>query len=74
MPTVSTYIDVDVDLEDFSDEDLLDELDRRGKGIETVGENTSSDLLTAIYHKRRTGKDYQRELDELIYQNLGRIA
>lgn len=72
--SVSVYkeIEIDVELDDFSDDDLIEELERRGKGLE-IGSWESSELLTRIYEKRRLGKDYQQELDELIYQNIGRI-
>lgn len=70
--SVSVYKEIDVELNDFSDNDLVDELERRGKGLE-IGAHSSAELLTAIYEKRRLGKDYQIELDELIYQNIGRI-
>jgi len=73
MPTVSTYVDVDVDLEDFDDRDLLDELERRGLGADTSGETTNTELIKEIYYKRRLGKDFSRELDELIYSVTGRI-
>lgn len=72
MPIVYKEVEIDVDLEDFQDHDLIEELERRGKGLE-IGANSSTKLLTAIYEKRRLGKDYQQELDELIYQHLGRI-
>jgi hypothetical protein len=72
MATVYKEIEIDVDLGDYQDYDLIEELERRGKGLE-VGANSSTDLLTSIYEKRRLGKDYQQELDELIYQNIGRI-
>lgn len=72
MPIVYKEIEVDVDLEDFEDYDLIEELERRGKGLE-IGANSSTELLTSIYEKRRLNKDYQQELDELIYQNIGRI-
>lgn len=73
MPTVSTYVDVDVDLQDFDDRDLLDELERRGLGTDTSGETTNTELIKEIYYKRRLGKDFSRELDELIYSVTGRI-
>jgi len=31
-------------------------------------------LLTTIYERRRMGLPYQSELDQLIYQELGKIA
>lgn len=73
MPTVETYVTVDVDLDDFEDEDLIEELERRGKGFE-VASRSGTELLTAIYEKRRLGRDYQRELDELIYVGIGKVV
>jgi len=73
MPTVYTEVEVDVDLEDFDTDDLIEELEKRGKGLE-VASQSGTDLITAIYQKRRLGKDYQRELDDLIYLSIGKIA
>ena len=75
MPTIYTEVEVDVDLADFSDDDLLDEVERRGLDLESAhaGDTTGTGLVTAIYHKRRLGQDYQRELDDLIYAVLGRV-
>jgi len=73
MPTVSTYVDVDVDLDDFDTDDLIEELEKRGKGLE-VASRTGTELITAIYQKRRNGRDYQQELDELIYIAIGKIV
>ena len=44
-------------------------------GVEVCFMNNFSDveLVTQIYQLRRTGQDYQKELDELIYRTLGRI-
>lgn len=65
--TVYTEVEVDVDLKDFSDDDLIEEIESRGLQLPT-------DLVTAIYFKRRSGQDYQRELDELIYSTIGKIV
>lgn len=73
MPTVYTEVEVDVDLDDFDDEDLIDELQRRGRGFE-VNSRTPTELVDQIYQLRRNGRDYQRELDELIYVTIGRIV
>ena len=67
MPTVETYVEVDVELTDFSDNDLIEEIESRGLQVPT-------DLVTAVYLKRRLGQDYQRELDELIYLTIGKIV
>ena len=73
MATVYTEVEVDVDLDEFDTDDLIEELERRGKGIE-VSEGAATDLITAIWQKRRLGKDYEVELDELIYVVLGKVV
>jgi hypothetical protein len=64
------YVEVEVDLSDFDTEELLKELELRGT------ENTGfayEELVRKIYEKRRLNKDYQKELDELIYSAIGKI-
>ena len=73
MPTVETWVSVDVELDEIDDNDLIEELERRGKGME-VASRSGTELLTAIYEKRRLGQDYQRDLDELIYVGIGKIV
>jgi hypothetical protein len=72
MPTVYTEVEVDVSLSDFDDEDLIDEMDRRGLGVEVSG-GTATEIVQAIYEKRRLRRDYQSELDQLIYQVTGKF-
>ena len=73
MPTVYTEVEVDVELTDFDTDDLVEELESRGMGFE-VASQTGTELLTAIYLKRRLGQDYQSELDDLIYLGIGKIV
>jgi hypothetical protein len=73
MPTVYTEVEVDVDLDEFDTEDLIGELERRGRGFDVAGQ-TPTELVDRIHQLRRNGGDYQRELDELIYVTIGRIA
>ena len=73
MPTVYTEVEVDVELNDFDTDDLVEELEKRGKGME-VASQSGTELLTAIYLKRRLSQDYQRELDKLIYLGIGKIV
>jgi hypothetical protein len=73
MPTVYTEVEVDVELSDFEDQDLIDELESRGRGFDIAGQ-TPTELVNRIHQLRRNGDDYQRELDELIYVTIGRIA
>ena len=72
MPTVYTEVEVDVSLDDFDDYDLIEELERRGKGFE-VNSKTPTELVTKIWEKRRLGQNYDSEIDELIYVATGRI-
>lgn len=72
MPTIYTEVEVDVDLEDFDTDDLIEELERRGKSLE-VPETSGTELVQAIFHKRRLGQEFECELDELIYVVTGRI-
>lgn len=74
MPTVYTEVEVDVSLDDFDTEDLLDELERRGS-LPSEGDIDTKATVEAIWLKRRQGNaDYQRELDRLIYAVLGRVV
>jgi hypothetical protein len=77
MPTVYTEVEVDVDLEDFEDDDLIDELERRGLDYNTNGVDGDDmrALLEQIWIKRRNNNlDYQRDLDALIWGVLGRVV
>ena len=72
--TVYTEVEVDVDISEFETEDLLDELASRGS-LPQEADDTSKELLEAIWLKRRLGNDnYQTELDQLIYQVLGHVV
>lgn len=68
MPYVS--IDVDDVLNEIDDDDLLEEVKARGL---QYGSNEIENLITKIWMKRREGKDYQKELNDLIYVATGRI-
>lgn len=69
--TIYTEVEVDVDLSDFETDDLIEELESRGAGTTDYGDG--KDVLTAIYEKRRLGKNYQQELDQLIWLGLGKV-
>ena len=81
MPIVN--VDVDVSLDDFDDDDLLEELESRGRKMTSGLENgycpveckNTGQLAEALFEARRNGND-QRTLelvDRLIYAALGRI-
>jgi hypothetical protein len=69
--TIYTEVEVDVDIGDFDTDDLIEELERRGASATDYGDG--KELLEAIYQKRRLGRDYQTELDQLIWLGLGKV-
>jgi hypothetical protein len=73
MPTVYTEVEVDVDLNDFDTDDLLEELERRGS-LPVESNINAKDLVEQIYYLRRQGQAYEHLLDGLIYAALGRVA
>jgi hypothetical protein len=72
--TIYTEVEVDVDISEFSTDDLLDELASRSS-LPIEGDLNSKELLEKIWMKRRNGNnDYQEELDRLIYEVLGYVV
>ena len=77
---MSSYItvntDVDIYLDEIDTDDLVQELNSRGHNysVNDVDEFGMRTILSDIFQRRRTGQDYSRQLDELIYQGIGRIA
>ena len=70
--TVYTEVEVDVDLGDFDTDDLLEELESRGELPAEGGDSKA--ILELIWLKRRLGRrDYEAELDQLIYAGLGKV-
>jgi phosphate-selective porin len=70
MPTIYQEVEIDVELCDFETDDLIEELTRRDSG----NYMPRNDLVQSIFEKRRAGKDYQKELDDLIYNTIGRVV
>lgn len=70
--TIYTSVEVDVDLSEFDTDDLIEELESRGAGATDYGDG--KEILQVIYEKRRMNKDYQQELDQLIWLGTGRIV
>jgi hypothetical protein len=68
--TIYTEVEVDVDLSEFSDEDLLDELAQRDLIPDSHGDG--NELIDKIFQLRRLGKNYEKELDEYLYFKTGR--
>jgi hypothetical protein len=76
MVTVYTEVEVDVELDQFDTDDLVNELKSRGYdyAIERVDTESMRETLEDIWYKRRLGRDYQEELDRLIYGVLGKLV
>jgi hypothetical protein len=70
--TVYTEVEVDVDMSEFDTEDLIEELELRGKYSPTMG--NTEELIDKIFNLRRLGKPYERELDEYLYMRTGRAV
>lgn len=66
---------IDFDLSDVDTEDLIEELESRAKSRNTarVLSNSDWDLLTKIYEKRTIGTVFDRELDEFMWNVIGRM-
>jgi hypothetical protein len=75
MPKKYVTAEVEVDLSEFDTDDLIEELENRGMDYNTkyVDGEEMRLLLEKIWQKRRTGKDYQQELDGLIRGVLGKV-
>ena len=73
--TVYKEVEVDIDLSDFETDDLIEELEERGELPSRTGPGPydSNELVEQIWMLRRNGKNYQRQLDDLIYNVTGRI-
>lgn len=75
--TVNTDVRVYVDdvLEELDDGELIEELERRRSDYNTKDINADAmrELLETIWQKRRTGKQFDSELDQLIYGVLGKV-
>ena len=65
------YIEINVDLDDFSDDDIYEEAIARE--LFSVDYDIAV-LIRSLYEKRRLGKDYQSELDKIIYETIGKIV
>ncbi len=71
--TIYTEVEVDIDLDEFDDDELLEEIERRNLSVVASPDETRS-LLEKIYYKRVMNKDFAAELDRYFYLTLGRIV
>jgi len=75
MPYVT--VNVDVDISEFSDSEILEEVERRDLKLDNdelpMFTEEDKELLAAIYINRRLNLNFDSQLDQLIYNLLGRI-
>jgi hypothetical protein len=63
--TIYTEVEVEVDLEDFNTEDLIEELESRGHSTRVIG--NCEVMLEQIWQWRRLGKPYDHLMDAYLY-------
>lgn len=66
---ITTEVEVDIDISEFDTDDLITEL--KSRDSDYVHGNNG--LIEKIWILRREGRDYQDELDLLIYNTIGKI-
>jgi hypothetical protein len=69
MATIYTEVQVDVELDDFDTDDLIEELERRDVAVGL--ENKS--IIQRMYEDQQLGNDIQPLLNKLYYTTIGRI-
>lgn len=70
---ISTWIDVDVDLEEVDTDDLIAELQSRNEYVEGMEPEDIKEVVERIWLKRRNGQPYEQDIDTLIYNVLGKV-
>ena len=72
MPTIYKEVEVEVDvtLEDFTDNELLDELERRD--LATIDSHEAKEHINIMYEKFRQGKNIDKELRNFFWMSIGR--
>lgn len=64
--------DLEVSLDDWDDEDLLDEIRNRGIPIDAAeNPEEANDLLCEIWRLRRNGCEYDHLMDKFLSDTLG---
>lgn len=71
---VEVYVEDEDILESLDDYDLIEEMKARKLTVEGSVPEKMEHIITAIWLKRRVGVDYQKEIDDLIYEAIGKIV
>lgn len=70
MTYKTVEVEVDIDLEDFDTEDLIDEL----KSRDVIWRGGSAGILNEIVKCKYRGQPYDHLVDKLIYETTGKIV
>lgn len=78
---------IDIDLDAFDTDELIEELMYRGRDVELELRNRGrgvsyefengdrvEEMIREVFQKRRTGQDFSDSLDKLIWYTIGRVA
>lgn len=76
MPYIYKEVEVEIVIDDFDTDELIEELESRGIDYNTNGVDGDEmrSVLEQVWLRRRQGQDYQQELDQLIWGVLGRVV
>ena len=66
--------EVEVDLDQFDDDELLDEIERRNiqPADHWVDPDATRDLINRMYEKKRLNQNIDEELREFFWRTIGR--
>ena len=67
-----TTVEVEINLDDFTTEDLVEELRHRGVADRQELSEEIIEQLTRIHHARLCGQSWEDDLDRFLKDTLGR--
>jgi len=71
--TIYTEVEVDVDLDAFSDDDLIEEIERRNiQPNDWSDPNQTQELIYKMYEKVCLNKNIDEELRDFFWRTIGR--
>ena len=66
-------MNIDIELEDFKDDDLIEEVKSRGFHVFEDYSTSTAEDLEQIYLLRRLGLPYDHLMDAYIYNVIGKV-
>ena len=74
MARVVTEVDIDVDLDDFADNDIIDHLEERGYRVIVGDEKDIVDQIHNLYRDYVSGGDFDNKLKNFFSEQLDVIV